>query len=74
MSDCFSILLEYAARPDHVAHLTSVRVVQAEARLRDLLTAATPEQVVQHPEVSALASAQGLDADQLQATAAIAST
>ena len=74
VSDCFSILLEYAARPDHVAHLTSVRVVQAEARLRDLLTAATPEQVVQHPEVSALASAQGLDADQLQAAAAIAST
>ena len=45
VSDCFSILPEHAARPDHVAHLTSVRVVQAEARLRDLLTAATPEQV-----------------------------
>ena len=74
VSDCFSILPEHAARPDHVAHLTSLRVVQAETRLRDLLTSATPEQVVQHPDVAALSSAQGLDADQLQAAAAIAST
>ncbi len=74
VSDCFSILPEHAARPDHVAHLTSVRVVQAETRLRDLLTTATPEQVVQHPDVAALPSARGLDVDQLQAAAAIAST
>ena len=39
-SDCFSILPDSAARPDHVAHLTSLRVVQAESQLRDLLTAA----------------------------------
>lgn len=74
VSDCFSILPEHAARPDHVAHLTSVRVAEAEARLRDLLTAATPEQGVQPPDVAALSCAQGLDADQLQAAAAIAST
>lgn len=73
-SDCFSVVPDGAARPDHVAHLTSLRVVEAETRLRDLVTAATPVQEVQHPNVAALDSAQGLDADQLQAAAAIAST
>ena len=73
-SDCFSLLPAGAAQPDHVAHLTSVRVVEAETRLRDLLTAATPAHAVQFPEVAALSSAQGLDVDQLRAAAAIAST
>lgn len=74
VSDCFSVLPEGAARPEHVAHLTSVRVVQAETRLRDLLTAATPDHDAPHPEFADLPSAQGLDADQLQAAAAVAST
>ncbi|MBW1639024.1 AAA family ATPase [Microbacterium resistens] len=73
-SDCFSILPEGVARPDHVAHLTSLRVMEAETRLRDLLTAATPLQEVQHPDVAALDSAQRLDSDQLQAAAAVSST
>ncbi|MGO3234289.1 MAG: MobF family relaxase [Microbacterium sp.] len=73
-SDCFSVLPDSAARPDHVAHLTSLRVVQAESRLRDLLTSATPEHDMRHPDVAALDSAQGLNAAQLQAAAAIAST
>ncbi|MGO1539884.1 MAG: MobF family relaxase [Leucobacter sp.] len=74
VSDCFSILPEHAARPDHVAHLTSIRVAEAETRLRDLLTAATAELGVQPPDVAALPSAQQLDAGQLQAAAAIASS
>ncbi|MGO1673770.1 MAG: MobF family relaxase [Canibacter sp.] len=74
VSDCFSILPEHVARPDHVAQLTSVRVAEAETRLRDLLTAAIPDQGAQHPDVAELSPAQGLDADQLQAAAAIAST
>lgn len=74
VSDCFSILPDGAARPDHVAHLTSVRVIEAETRLRDLLTAATPVQAVRHPDVAGLASAQGLDAGQVQAASAVAST
>ncbi|HZK05624.1 MAG TPA: MobF family relaxase [Actinomycetaceae bacterium] len=73
-ADCFSVLPERVARPDHVAHLTSLRVVEAETRLRDLLTAATPEHAAQYPDVASLPSSQGLDADQLQAAAAIAST
>lgn len=73
-SDYFSVLPDGVARPDHVAHLTSRRVMHAETELRDLLTAATPLQEVQHPDIAALDYAQGLDSDQLQAAAAIAST
>lgn len=73
VSDCFSILPERVARPDHVAHYTSVRVVEAETRLRDLLTHAAPPEGVPHPAVAHLRDARGLDADQLQAAAAIAS-
>lgn len=73
-SDCFSVLPEGAARPEHVAHLTSVQVVQSETRLRDLLTAATLDHDLPRPDVADLPSAQGVDADQLQAAAAVAST
>lgn len=73
-ADCFSVLPEHAARPDHVAHLTSLHVIEAETRLRDLLTDATPEQEPQPPDVAALPSASSLDPDQVQAAAAIAST
>ena len=42
--DCLSVLPPGAARPEHVAHLTNLRVVQIDAHLRDLLTerAASP--------------------------------
>ena len=43
LEDCFSILPTGAPAPEHVAHLTSLRVVQVETELRDLLTARTPE-------------------------------
>ena len=38
VGDCLSVLPPGAARPEHVAHLTSLEVVAAETRLRDLLT------------------------------------
>jgi hypothetical protein len=41
LEDCFSILRQGAPTPEHVAHLTSVRVMQAETELRDP-PAATP--------------------------------
>ena len=37
VGDCLSVLPPGAARPEHVAHLTSLDVVAAETRLRDLL-------------------------------------
>ncbi|WP_240739883.1 MobF family relaxase [Leucobacter triazinivorans] len=69
MEDCFSILPPGAPTPEHVAHLTSLRVVQAETELRDLLTARVPK----HPDVHGAARGQGLDAGQERAAAAVAS-
>lgn len=74
VSDCLSILPPDAATPEHVAYLTSVSVVAAETALRDQLTASTPEQEPQHPEVTEAAQAAGLDAGQTVAAAAVAST
>jgi len=36
--DCLSVLPPGTAHPEHVAHLTNLRVVQADTQLRDLLT------------------------------------
>lgn len=74
MEDCFSILPPGAPTPEHVAHLTSLRVVQAETELRDLLTARVPKQEPRHPDVHDTARARGLDAGQERAAAAVAST
>lgn len=74
LEDCFSILPPGAATPEHVAHLTSLRVVQAETELRDLLTARIPDREPKHPSVQEAAQARGLDAGQQQAAAAVAST
>ncbi|MFL0578865.1 MobF family relaxase [Dietzia sp. 179-F 9C3 NHS] len=74
VSDCFSILPPGSATPEHVAHLTRLGVVAAETALRDQLTASTPEQEPQHPEVTEAAQAAGLDAGQTTAAAAVAST
>nr|WP_218868669.1 MobF family relaxase [Pseudoclavibacter chungangensis] len=72
-SDCLSVLPPGAPKPEHVAHLTSLRVVAAETELRDLLTA-RPEQSNQRvPEVHELAVQAGLDADQERAAAVVAS-
>ncbi|WP_282825810.1 MobF family relaxase [Gulosibacter sediminis] len=73
VSDCLSVLPPGAPTPEHVAHLTSLRVVTAETKLRDLLTARA-EKANQHiPEVHELAVQAGLDADQERAAAVIAS-
>ncbi|EXJ51275.1 AAA family ATPase [Microbacterium sp. MRS-1] len=76
LEDCFSILPDGAPAPEQVAHLTSLRVVQAETELRDLLTARTPDSEHAHPSVERVAerSRQRLDAGQLDAAAAVAST
>ena len=71
--DCLSVLPPGAAHPEHVAHLTNVRVVAADTQLRDLLTrrAAQPSGGV--PDVSSLARDRGLDDEQARAAAAVAS-
>lgn len=74
VSDCFSILPQGAATPEHVAHLTSVGVVAAETALRDQLTAATPKQESEPADVTEAAHAAGLDEGQTLAAAAVAST
>lgn len=73
LEDCFSILPPGAPQPEHVAHLTSVRVMQAETELRDLITARVPELEPTLPDVRQLAQAAGLDAGQTEAAAAVAS-
>ncbi|MDJ1372633.1 MobF family relaxase [Gulosibacter molinativorax] len=72
--DCFSVLPPDAATPEHVAHLTSLTVVAAETTLRDQLTAATPEQEPELPEVTEAARAAGLDDGQAVAAEAVASS
>lgn len=76
LEDCFSILPTGAPAPEHVAHLTSLRVVQVETELRDLLTARTPEKKQRYPDVSQVAKRLGqeLDTGQLDAAAAAASS
>jgi conjugative relaxase-like TrwC/TraI family protein len=74
VSDCFSVLPPGAATPEHVAHLTSLTVVAAEAALRDQLTATTPRHEPEHPDVTRARRAAGLDEGQAVAAAAIAST
>lgn len=72
-ADCLSVLPPGAARPEHVAHLTNLRVVQVDTALRDLLAAraAPPSQGV--PDVRRLARDRGLDREQAAAAAAVAS-
>ena len=74
LADCLSILPPGAATPEHVAHLTSLDVIAAETRLRDLLATLVPDGEFPLADVQALAAAHGLDAGQTQAAAAVAST
>lgn len=71
--DCFSILPPGAPTPEHVAHLTSLRVVAAEAELRDLLTARAEQSTEPVQDLHQLAARAGLDDDQERAAAAVAS-
>jgi hypothetical protein len=83
-SDCLSVLPPTMAHPEQVAHLTSIGVVAAEQTLRDLIGARVEASRPAGGEVDVMASAEaevverlaterGLDADQAQAAAAIAS-
>ncbi|MGB4134922.1 MAG: MobF family relaxase [Microbacterium sp.] len=74
LEDCFSILPPGAPTPEHVAHLTSLRVVQAETELRDLIAAHIPQHDPEQPDVRRAARRRGLDAGQERAAAAVAST
>lgn len=74
LEDCFTILPPDAPRPEHVAHLTSVRVMQAETELRDLIAARVPATEPKWASVRRLAQTAGLDAGQTEAAAAVAST
>ncbi|WP_449281851.1 MobF family relaxase [Leucobacter sp.] len=72
--DCFSVLPPGAPTPEHVAHLTSLRVVAAETELRDLLTARAEQSRRRMPDVHDLAVQARLDEDQERAASAVAST
>ncbi len=71
--DCFSVLPPGTARPEHVAHLTTLRVIDVDTQLRDLLTARAAQPAAGAPDVDALARDRGLDDEQAQAAAAVAS-
>lgn len=73
-SDCLSVLPPGAARPEHVAHLTSVDVIAAETRLRDMLLARAAADGQETPNMSGLARVHGLDVEQERAAAAVAGT
>ena len=75
VGDCLSVLPPGAARPEHVAHLTSLQVVAAEMGLRDLLAALVATSAnTEIPDVTTLAAERGLDDGQARAAAAVAST
>lgn len=71
--DCFSVLPPGTAHPEHVAHLTNLRVVEIDTQLRDLLTARAARPSSGVPDVQALARDRGLDEDQARAAAAVGS-
>jgi hypothetical protein len=70
ISGCVSILLPGQAKPEHVAHWTTLHVLVTETRLRDMLD--RRGQTASANQVLPLADT-GLDADQAAAAAAIAS-
>ncbi|MCA0379267.1 MAG: AAA family ATPase [Actinobacteria bacterium] len=74
LEDCFTILPPDTPRPEYVAHWTSVRVMQAETELRDLITAQVPDDEPPLPDMQQLAQVADLDAGQTEAAAALAST
>ncbi|WP_336627270.1 MULTISPECIES: MobF family relaxase [unclassified Microbacterium] len=72
-SDCLSVFPPGAPKPEHVAHLTSLRVVAAETELRDLLTARAEKSNQRIPDLHELAVLADLDDDQERAAAVVAS-
>jgi thymidine kinase len=71
--ECFSVLPPGRPTPEHVAHLTSLRVVAAETELRDLLAVRGDASTKNLLDVHHLAGQAGLDEDQARAAAALAS-
>ncbi|WP_350349059.1 AAA family ATPase [Agromyces sp. G08B096] len=71
--DCLSVLAPDAPRPEHVAHLTSVRVIACETRLRDLLSARATKSRNRPPDVHRIVRRLRLDPAQARAAAAVAS-
>ena len=74
LEDCLSLLPPGVPAPEHVAHLTSVRVIGTETRLRDLLTARVPDVEPERPYLGDLSQTDSLDPAQSEAATAIAST
>jgi hypothetical protein len=72
-ADCLSVLPLGAPAPEHVACLTSVDVIAAERRLRDLLSGLAANGEVPLADVRAMAAGRGLDDGQARAAAAVAS-
>lgn len=72
-SACLSVLPPGVPKPEHVAHLTSLRVVAVEMELRDLLTARAEKSNQRIPDVHKLAVQAGLDDEQERAAAVVAS-
>ncbi|KRC60937.1 hypothetical protein ASE14_08245 [Agromyces sp. Root81] len=73
--DCLSVLPPDSAPPEHVAHLTSLHVIATETRLRDLLTAqAAHVGRGRAPNLMHILRRHRLDAAQVRAAAAVAST
>lgn len=75
VGDCLSVLPPGTAQPEHVAHLTSLQVIAAEMRLRDLLTTRVSTTAGSHfPDVTAFAAERALDDGQARTAGAVAST
>ena len=72
-SDCLSVLPPGVPTPEHIAHLTSLRVVATETELRDLLTARAEKSSQRMPSVHGLAMQAGLDDEQERAATVVAS-
>lgn len=73
--DCLSVLPPDSAHPEHVAHLTIMHVIAAETRLRDLLTARAAHAGRRRaPSLTHIGHRHRLDAAQVRAAAAVAST
>ncbi|MGX5695717.1 MobF family relaxase [Agromyces soli] len=72
-ANCMSVLPPDGPHPEHVAHLTSLHVIAAETRLRDLLTARAERPQQRTPDLSRIAQRLRLDPAQARAAAAVAS-
>ncbi len=73
VEDCLSVLPPDMVHPDHVAHLTSLHVVAIETQLRDMLQVRATSGADRVPDVTRLAREAGLDPEQAQSSAAVAS-